>query len=357
MSAVIRKYKAAAVQAEPGWFDLQKSVEKTINLIREAGEKGCKLIAFPELWIPGYPYWQWRVKYQDSLPLLKEYHQNSLRPDSVEMQRIRSAAKEAQIFVSLGYSELDGHTLYTAQIIIDPTGAVINHRGKIKPTHVEKLVFGEGNGDSLNTVVETEIGRLGHLNCWENMNPFLKALSCAQHEEIHVAAWPVYPPASSLKYPDPYTNISETQSELVTPAYAYETGTWTLAPSQVVTREGARLNLPKHLQDDEKAVDAEFAVIGNGFTRIYRPDGFRAVEDPPKDFEGLVIVDVDLDENLLTKRLADFGGHYMRPDLIRLMVDKNPKTLIVDANAADPRVGQSTLERLGLAKPLPTTEE
>lgn len=85
------------------------------------------------------------------------------------MQRIRSAAKAAAIYVSLGYSELDGHTLYTAQIIIDPTGAVINHRGKIKPTHVEKLVFGEGTGDSLNTVVETEIGRLGHLNCWENV--------------------------------------------------------------------------------------------------------------------------------------------------------------------------------------------
>jgi hypothetical protein len=138
------------------------------------------------------------------------------------------------------------------------------------------------------------------------MNPFLKANAAAQYEQVHVAAWPVYPPASSLKYPDPYTNISETQSELVTPAYAYETGTWTLAPSQVVTREGARLNLPKRLQNDEAAVDAEAAIIGNGFARIYRPDGFRAVEDPPKDFEGIFIVDIDLDENILTKRLADF---------------------------------------------------
>lgn len=138
------------------------------------------------------------------------------------------------------------------------------------------------------------------------MNPFLKANAAAQYEEVHVAAWPVYPPASSLKYPDPYTNISEAQSELVTPAYAYETGTWTLAPSQVVTREGARLNLPKRLQNDEAAVDAEAAVIGNGFARIYRPDGFRAVEDPPKDFEGIFIVDIDLDETILTKRLADF---------------------------------------------------
>ncbi|KAK0757900.1 hypothetical protein N5P37_009192 [Trichoderma harzianum] len=357
MVATIRQYKAACVQAEPGWFDLEKCVQKTVKFITEAGEKGCKLIAFPELWIPGYTYWGWRVNYQDSLPLLKEYHKNSLRPDSDEMRRIRSAARKAQIYVSLGYSEIEGNSLYIAQIIIDPSGEVINHRRKIKPTHVEKLVFGEGTGDSLVSVVETEIGNLGHLNCWENMNPFLKANACAQYEQVHVAAWPVYPPASSLQYPDPYTNISEVQSELVTPAYAYETGTWTLAPSQVVTREGARMNLPPRLRNDEAAVDGEAAVIANGFARIYRPDGFRAVQDPPKDFEGIFIVDIDLDENLLTKRLADFGGHYMRPDLIRLLVDKTPKTFLVDTDKVDPKTFQSSLQRVGLDKPLPPPEE
>ncbi|KAL9090547.1 MAG: hypothetical protein Q9165_005308 [Trypethelium subeluteriae] len=297
MPATIRKYKAAAVQAEPGWFDLEKSVQKTVTLIDEAGQKGCKLVAFPET-----------------------CH------------------------------------LYMAQIIVAPTGNVINHRRKIKPTHVERLVFGEGTGDSLTSVVETEIGNLGHLNCWENMNPFLKAHACALHEQIHVAAWPVYPPASTLRYPDPYTNMSELQSELVTPAYAYETGTWTLAPTQVVTREGAKLNMPRRLREDDVLVDAEAAVIGNGFARFYRPDGYRAVEDPPKTFDGLLITNVDLDENLLTKRLADFGGHYMRPDLIRLLVDKTPKTYVVDANSPDPQTFPSTLERLGLNKPLPLEE-
>lgn len=119
-----------------------------------------------------YTYWGWRVNYQDSLPLLKEYHKNSLKPDSDEMRRIRSAARKAQIYVSLGYSEIEGNSLYIAQIIIDPSGEVINHRRKIKPTHVEKLVFGEGTGDSLVSVVETEIGNLGHLNCWENVSGY-----------------------------------------------------------------------------------------------------------------------------------------------------------------------------------------
>ncbi|KAF4583277.1 Cyanide hydratase [Ophiocordyceps camponoti-floridani] len=357
MTATHRRYKAACVQAEPGWFDLEKCVTKTVSLIQEAGSKGCKLIAFPELWIPGYPYWQWRVNYQDSLPLLKDYFLNSLRPDSEKMHRIRGAAKAAQIYVSIGYSEIDGNSLYIAQVLIDPTGCVLNHRRKIKPTHVERLVFGEGSGDSLDSVVETEIGALGHLNCWENMNPFLKAHSCALNEQVHVAAWPVCPPASSLRHPDPYTNISEVQSEHVTPAYAYETGTWTLAPSQVVTREGARRNLPKRLQGDESALNGEAAVIGNGFARVYRPDGARAVEDPHKTFDGIFVVDIDLDENILTKRLADFGGHYMRPDLIRLLVDKTPKTYIVDANSLEQKTFTSTLVRLGLDRPLSNAED
>jgi len=78
-----------------------------------------------------------------------------------------------------------------------------------------------------------------------------------------------------------------------------------------VTREGARANLapPPHLRDDENAVDGEATVVGNGFTRIYRPDGYRAVEDPAKTFEGFILAEIDLDENLLTKRLADFVRH------------------------------------------------
>lgn len=152
------------------------------------------------------------------------------------------------------------------------------------------------------------------------MNPFLKAHSCALHEQVHVAAWPVYPPASSRRDPDPYTNISETQSEHVTPAYAYETGTWTLAPSQVVSRQGARRNLPRRLRDNEAALDAEATVVGNGFARAYRPDGSRAVADPPKTFDGIFVVDIDLDENVLTKRLADF----VRPPTPRAFLPFHP---------------------------------
>ncbi|KAI4851838.1 hypothetical protein E4T44_01885, partial [Aureobasidium sp. EXF-8845] len=224
MVATIKKYKAAAVNAEPGWLNLELSIQKTIHWINEAGQNGCKLIAFPELWVPGYPYWMWRVNYQESLPLLKKYRENSLPSDSPEMHRIRAAAKENQIFVSLGYSEVDLNSLYTTQVLISPTGDILNHRRKIRATHVERLVFGDGTGDTTESVVDTEIGRIGQLNCWENMNPFLKSYAVSKGEQVHIAGWPLYPHATTLKYPDPYTNISDANADIVTPAYAIETG-------------------------------------------------------------------------------------------------------------------------------------
>ena len=134
--------------------------------------------------IPGYPYWMWKINYQESLPFLKSYRQNSLPSDSDQMRRIRAAARENQIYVSMGYSEIDMASLHLAQVMISPTGDVINHRRKIKPTHVERLIFGDGSGDTFESVVDTDIGRLGHLNCWENLNPFLKAYAASAGEQV-----------------------------------------------------------------------------------------------------------------------------------------------------------------------------
>ena len=246
--------------------------------------------------------------------------------------------------------------------MIDPMGEVINHRRKIKPTHVEKLVYGDGAGDTFKSVTQTELGRLGQLNCWENMNPFLKALNVSEGEQIHIAAWPVYPGKETLKYPDPATNVSDPASDLVTPAYAIETGTWTLAPFQRLSVEGLKKNTPEGVEPETDPTTY------NGHARIYKPDG-TLVSKPDPDFDGLLFVDVrpqpnriclpitnkqkvDLNECHLTKALADFSGHYMRPDLIRLLVDTRRKELITEA---DPQGGistYSTRDRLGLNTPL-----
>jgi len=168
--------------------------------------------------IPGYPYWIWTINYQESLPFLKKYRENSLPPDSEEMIRIREAARANKIYVALGYSEVDLASLYMAQVLISPTGEVINHRRKIRATYLERVVFGDGTGDTTVPVVQTEIGRVGMLNCWENMNPFLKAYSASLGEQVHIAAWPLYPDNATVKYPDPHTNAADTNAD-VSPPY------------------------------------------------------------------------------------------------------------------------------------------
>ena len=187
--------------------------------------------------------------------------------------------------MSLGFSEIDLATCYLAQVLIAPSGEVINHRRKIKPTHVEKLVFGDGAGDTFMSVSETEIGRIGQLNCWENFNPFLKSLNAACGEQIHIAAWPLGPGESSRKDPDPRTNTADAWADQITPAYAMETCTWTLAPFQIIGKEGVKKNTPP-VVELEANIDHY-----NGFSRIFAPDG-TCVARADKDFEGLLIADV-----------------------------------------------------------------
>ena len=114
----------------------------------------------------------WKITYQQSLPFPKSYRENSLPSDSDKMRWIRVAARANGIHVSLGYSEIDMASIHLAQVLIGPTGDVLNHRRKIKPTNIEKLVFGDGARDTFELVVDTDIRRVRQLNCWENMNPF-----------------------------------------------------------------------------------------------------------------------------------------------------------------------------------------
>lgn len=122
--------------------------------------------------------------------LIHDYMANSLRRDSEEMDRIKAAVKAAGIFVVLGHSERDGGSLYIAQSFISPAGDIVLHRRKIKPTHVERAVWGDGQADSLQTVADSPFGKIGGLNCWEHLQPLLRYHEYSQGVQIHVASWP-----------------------------------------------------------------------------------------------------------------------------------------------------------------------
>lgn len=122
------------------------------------------------------------------------YVQNSLRVQSPEMDKIRACAAQHKIQVALGFSENDGDSLYIAQALIGADGALKMARRKMKPTHMERTVFGDASGECLGNVVDTPVGRVGALACWEHIQPLLKYHTLAQKEQIHVAAWPVLDP-------------------------------------------------------------------------------------------------------------------------------------------------------------------
>jgi nitrilase len=127
---------------------------------------------------------------------------NSMSKQSPEMGRIRAAVKKASIVVVLGYSERDGASLYIAQSFIGTSGEIIHHRRKIKPTHVERSIWGDGQADSLKCVVDTPFGKVGGLNCWEHLQPLLRYYEYSQGVQIHVAGWPpMFPDPEGMKWP------------------------------------------------------------------------------------------------------------------------------------------------------------
>ncbi|KAK0484338.1 nitrilase [Armillaria luteobubalina] len=278
------KFKVAAIQAEPVWLDLEGGVEKTIKIIREAAAEGAKIIGFPEVFIPGYPWTPWANNFVVTQAVLKEYQANSMALHSKEMDRIREAVREAGVNVVLGFSERDGGSLYIAQVTITADW-------KIKPTHYEKTVFGDGSAQSIYNVVQTPYGRLGSLNCWEHIQPWLKTVFYSQHPQIFVGGWwPAFVPHAGGS---PYIVSGEASSRM-SQLVSMEGGIFGIVCCQVVSEVGAEkmkvLGYPW------------FTFPGGGFSVV------------------IVYADISLDKINEVKLVADIMGNYSRFDLFHTEV-------------------------------------
>lgn len=166
-----------------------------------------------------------------------KYMANSLPLRSPEIERIRAAAKESHIFVILGYSERDGGSIYMAQTYISEEGEIVAHRRKIKPTHVERSLWGDGQGNSLDNVVDTSFGRIGALNCFEHYQPLLRYYEYSQRVQIHIAAWPVF----IGEVPPGAFQGSGRASQIASQFFALEGQAFVLVASQVVRAESLEL--------------------------------------------------------------------------------------------------------------------
>jgi len=303
--------KIAAVQAEPAWLDLEGGVVKIISLIKEAAANGAELVGFPEVFLPGYPMKIWSEGF-DSAFLLK-YQKASMSVHSNEYMRIRQAAREAGILVVLGFSEIEGGSLYIAQSFIDSDGEVALHRRKIKPTAQERTVWGDGQADSLQTAVKGPHGIIiGGLNCWEHFQPLLRYHHYSLGVQIHVASWPVFP---NVDEGAPFQQSGYVQA-LATRFAAIEGQMFVLCTSQVQSVEGAK----------KMGVSGSFwgTPSGGGFAAIYGPDGAQLTPPAKSNEEVILYAEFDSDQILLAKQCVDPVGHYSRPDLLSINVNTTP---------------------------------
>ncbi|MBI5132004.1 MAG: carbon-nitrogen hydrolase family protein [Rhodopseudomonas palustris] len=302
-------YKVAVVQAAPAWLDLDASIDKTIALIEEAARAGARLIAFPEAFIPGYPWHIWldSPAWAIGRGFVQRYFDNSLSYDSPQAEKLRAAVQKAGITAVIGLSERDGGSLYLAQWTIGADGKTIAKRRKLRPTHCERTVYGDGDGSDLSVHDVPELGRIGALCCWEHLQPLSKYAMYAQNEQVHIAAWPSF----SLYVPFA-TALGAEVNNAASRVYAVEGSCFVLAPCATVS--------PAMIDElcDQPNKHA-LLQAGGGHAMILGPDGSSLADKLPPEAEGILYADIDLGMIGVAKNAADPAGHYSRPDVTRLL--------------------------------------
>lgn len=247
-----------------------------------------------------------------------KYIKNSLRLNSPEMDTIRTCARENGIAVSLGFSENDNDSVYIAQALIGADGEIKVHRRKMKPTHMERTVFGDASAECLSSVAELPFGRVGQLSCWEHLQPLLKFNTIAQREHIHVAAWPSLTPHSGSG-PDPWSMSAE-GCETLSRTYAAESTAFVLHCTAVLTDKAVLAN--------GTAGSPFMGAPGGGASAIFGPDGRRLTEPLGDKEEGILYADLNMDDITRIRMFAHCTGHYSRPDLLWLSADREVKKMV-----------------------------
>nr|WP_319514582.1 carbon-nitrogen hydrolase family protein [uncultured Cohaesibacter sp.] len=329
MTSNYKIIKAAAIQAASVFLDLDGSITKAIGLIEEAAVNGAQIIAFPEVWAPGYPWWIRLDGPALGMKFMKRYHENALSHDSDQFARLRKAARDNSIMVVFGYVEKSGGSLYMGQSIIDASGEVLQHRRKLKPSGVERTVFGEGDGSHL-AVQDTDLGRVGALCCWEHLQPLSKYAMYAQREEIHVAAWPALSMGRGLRYA-----VSPEMTNSINSVYALEGGTFVIAPTAV--NDQVIVDMLCDTPEKLKIMGLTDGAPAGGNAAIFGPDGSIISESLPEDQEGIVYADLDLSKVALSKFHNDIVGHAARPDVLQLHHDKRSKPAF-DTMRCEPQI-------------------
>lgn len=333
----MRKYaktKAAAVQADSVFMNVDASVEKACKLIRTAAGNGASYIVFPEAFLSGYPYWCWVDDPGSVMKYTQMLFAGAIECPGPELSKISECAKENRIYVCIGASEREQSTIYSTQFVFDDKGNMLGKHRKLKPMNSEKMIYGEGDASTMK-VYDSPFGKIGALLSWEHMYPVNSMMMCSQREEVHAASFPALP-----KSPVKYNTFKPNYKELV--FYAIANACFVICSTQVISRETVELISEEHKEYIERLVTAETDGIGGGNAFIMDPNGKIISNTIPEDQEGIVYADLDLSLIGISNFFMDTTGHYCNPAVF-LEVDQTPqKTVRTVGNPQSTYITQNT---------------
>ncbi|MFC1751133.1 carbon-nitrogen hydrolase family protein [Pseudomonadota bacterium] len=299
--------KIAIVQESPILLDREKTLEMVIGLVKKAAEGGAELVVFPEAFISGYPAWIWRLRPGGDWRLNEELHarllNSSVDIDNNELSSLCEAAKKNGITIVCGLNEREGKlsraTLYNTVVIIGEDGRILNRHRKLMPTNPERMVWGFGDGSGIN-VVDTPVGRVGTLLCWENYMPLARYALYAQGIEVYIA--PTY---------DSGEGWIGTMQHI-----AREGRCWVIGSGVVLTRD----DIPSDFPEKETLYPDTENWINAGDSVVVAPGG-EIVMGPMREKKGMFFAEIDSARAAASKRALDVAGHYSRPDVFTLNVN------------------------------------
>jgi len=307
--------KIGLAQIAPVWLDRVKTLEKICSYVEKAGQENCDLVVFGEALLPGYPFWleltggaSFNSKKQKEL--FAHYLRNAVQPEAGDLDVLCETASRHKVAIYVGTIERaqnrGGHSLYCSLVYIDKEGVIQSVHRKLMPTYDERLVWSPGDGHGLQ-VHSLPPFTVGGLNCWENWMPLPRTALYGMGEDLHVAVWP----GSKRNTYDISTFIAKEARSFVVSVGALMRTT----------------DVPEGVPYREEIIAAASDPLTDGGSCVAAPDGSWVLE-PVVEKEGLFCVDIDFNMVLEERQNLDVNGHYSRPDVTQLHVNRDRQSTI-----------------------------